>query len=114
MIAKYIIAISVSLLLAGCHVSSNTEHEQHQSKAQLILGDPQKCGKYSGLPHHWGKDKHAGMVWIPEGSFELGSNIAYPDELNFGEKKRKISGFWIDQTEVTVAQFASFVNATHY
>lgn len=114
MIVKHIIGISISLLLAGCHVSSNTEHEQHQSKAQFILGDPQKCRKYSGLPENWGKDKHAGMVWISEGNFELGSNIAYPDEINFGEKKRKVSGFWIDQTEVTVAQFASFVNATHY
>lgn len=30
------------------------------------------------------------------------------------EKQREVKGFWIDQTEVTVAQFASFVKATGY
>jgi len=59
-------------------------------------------------------DSSHALVWIAKGSFQLGSNQAYPDELNFGEKQRQVDGFWIDQTEVTVAQFSSFVKATNY
>jgi formylglycine-generating enzyme required for sulfatase activity len=33
------------------------------------------------------------MVWIPKGSFQLGSNLAYPDELNFGKSQRQVKGF---------------------
>ena len=55
-----------------------------------------------------------GMVWIPEGSFMMGSEgpQARPDEspVHFV----KVDGFWIDQTEVTNAQFAAFVEATGY
>jgi len=54
------------------------------------------------------------MVLIADGHFNFGSEKAYPDELNFGKKQREVKGFWIDQTEVTVAQFASFVKATGY
>lgn len=54
------------------------------------------------------------MLYIPKGEVKLGSELAYPDEINFGAQKRKVKGFWIDQTEVTVAQFASFIAATHY
>ena len=68
----------------------------------------------SGLPDAWQKKPTAGMVWIAKGSFQLGSDKAYPDELNFGQKQRQVEGFWIDQTEVTVAQFSSFVKATGY
>ena len=55
-----------------------------------------------------------GMVWIPEGQFLMGSEgpQARPDEGPLHTVK--VNGFWIDQTEVTNAQFASFVKATGY
>ncbi|WP_173910143.1 SUMF1/EgtB/PvdO family nonheme iron enzyme [Acinetobacter sp. Marseille-Q1618] len=109
--------ISCSLFLTGCNFShsdkkstSNTAKTTHS----VSLGSMTKCKNYSGLPKNWLKDPHAGMVWIEKGHVQLGSNLAYPDEINHGEKNRKVNGFWIDQTEVTVAQFSSFVSATHY
>ena len=53
-----------------------------------------------------------GMVWIPEGTFMMGSEgpQARPDESPVHPVK--VDGFWIDQTEVTNAQFAAFVEAT--
>lgn len=109
---KNILWMSCSLLIAGCHFS-NAKPENVQFN-ELKLGNIQNCKKYSGLPENWLKDKHAGMVWIPSGSFNLGSDLAYPDEINFGKKQRSVQGFWIDQTEVTIAQFQKFVEATHY
>ena len=55
-----------------------------------------------------------GMVLIPEGSFMMGSSDsqARPDESPVHEVK--VDGFWIDQTEVTNAQFVAFVEATGY
>jgi len=52
-----------------------------------------------------------GMVWIPGGSFQRGSE-ADPDARPVREIE--VDGFWMDRTEVTNAQFASFVRATGY
>ncbi|OTG83789.1 SUMF1/EgtB/PvdO family nonheme iron enzyme [Acinetobacter sp. ANC 4648] len=112
MILKNILWISCSLLLASCNFSHS---EPKDVKTKLLkLGNIQDCKQYSGLPENWLKEKHAGMVWVTDGSFELGSKLAYSDEINFGEKKRSVQGFWMDQTEVTIAQFHTFVEATHY
>ncbi len=54
-----------------------------------------------------------GMVWIPGGEFQMGS-----EEGSFGDTKPvhkvKVDGFWADKTEVTNAQFSHFVAATGY
>lgn len=112
-----ILLLSGSLLLAGCNHNNETKHTNlHAETASksLSLGSIDQCQQYSGLPDAWLKSKTAGMVELPAGTLNLGSNIAYPDEINFGEKLRNVESFWIDQTEVTVAQFESFVQATHY
>jgi len=56
-------------------------------------------------------DRHAGMVWVPAGSFELGDDI-YPEERPV--RRVSVDGFWMDRTEVTNRQFAAFVAATGY
>ncbi|SNS57446.1 Formylglycine-generating enzyme, required for sulfatase activity, contains SUMF1/FGE domain [Ekhidna lutea] len=55
-----------------------------------------------------------GMVLIPEGTFIMGgtNNDAMEDELP--PFKVNVSGFYMDQTEVTNAQFLAFVEATGY
>ncbi|WP_228254781.1 formylglycine-generating enzyme family protein [Aquirhabdus parva] len=80
--------------------------------AQNTLGDLQHCKLYSGTPSEWPQDKQAGMVKIHGGEFQFGSTHGYPDEKPFG--KTTVKGFWIDQTEVTNAQFQAFVKATGY
>src|SRR3989338_4253742 len=54
------------------------------------------------------------MVWIPGGEFMMGSdsNLAKPNEKP--AHKVHVDGFWMDQTDVTNAQFAEFVKATGY
>jgi formylglycine-generating enzyme required for sulfatase activity len=53
------------------------------------------------------------MVWIPAGWFQMGS-----EEVPFADSKPvhrvHVDGFWMDQTEVTNAQYARFVEETSY
>jgi formylglycine-generating enzyme required for sulfatase activity len=52
-----------------------------------------------------------GMVWIAGGEATLGSQNGDSDAPLH---RVRLDGFWIDATEVTNAQFAAFVAATHH
>ena len=49
----------------------------------------------------------AGMVWIPGGTFRMGSDRFYAEERPVHEAT--VDGFWMDACEVTNDQFARFV-----
>jgi formylglycine-generating enzyme required for sulfatase activity len=51
-----------------------------------------------------------GMVWIPGGTFRMGSDKHYPEERP--SHRVTVDGFWIDRYPVTNEQFARFVLAT--
>ncbi len=55
-----------------------------------------------------------GMVWIPGGTFNMGT----ADEMGWEEEKpvhkAKVNGFWMDVHEVTNEQFKNFVVSTGY
>jgi formylglycine-generating enzyme required for sulfatase activity len=55
-----------------------------------------------------------GMVWVPGGEFTMGtdSDLAWPDEKP--AHRVRVDGFFMDETEVTNAQFRAFVEATSY
>src|SRR3984957_19490174 len=50
------------------------------------------------------------LVWIPGGTFRMGSDRHYPEEAP--SHRVSVDGFWIDRTPVTNAQFRQFVRAT--
>ena len=52
------------------------------------------------------------MIWIPGGTFRMGSDHHYPEEAPV--HRVSVDGFWIDPTPVTNRQFKSFVKATGY
>ncbi len=52
----------------------------------------------------------AAMVKVPGGTFAMGSTAFYPEEAPV--RQVHIDPFWIDETPVTNAQFANFVEAT--
>ncbi|MBV8879995.1 MAG: formylglycine-generating enzyme family protein [Planctomycetaceae bacterium] len=56
----------------------------------------------------------ADMVWIPGGEFTMGSDtdLARPEEKP--AHRVVVHGFWMDEHEVTNAQFKAFVDATGY
>jgi formylglycine-generating enzyme required for sulfatase activity len=52
-----------------------------------------------------------GMVWIPGGEFWMGAE-EFPDAQPW--HRVWVDAFWMDKTEITNAQFETFVNATRY
>ncbi len=52
------------------------------------------------------------MVWIPAGSFDMGSNDGEGDEKPV--HRVYVDGFWMGQYEVTVWRWGQFVNETKY
>jgi formylglycine-generating enzyme required for sulfatase activity len=52
------------------------------------------------------------MIWIPGGTFRMGSDKHYPEEAPV--HRVTVDGFWIDHTPVTNREFRKFVNATSY
>jgi formylglycine-generating enzyme required for sulfatase activity len=52
------------------------------------------------------------MAWIPDGTFVMGGDPHAPD--SFPKHGVTLSGFWLDETEVTNAAFAAFVRDTGY
>ncbi len=54
-----------------------------------------------------------GMVWIPPGTFRMGTDLpGMEDALPIHDVS--VDGFWMDATEVTNEQFAKFVEDTGY
>jgi serine/threonine protein kinase len=56
------------------------------------------------------------VVYIPAGYFLLGSADTDPNASEDEKPQERVylDAYWMDQTEVTVAQFQDFLNATHY
>src|SRR5206468_6681515 len=52
------------------------------------------------------------MIWIPGGTFRMGSDQHYPEEAPV--HRVTVDGFWMDLTPVTNRQFKEFVKATGY
>jgi formylglycine-generating enzyme required for sulfatase activity len=52
------------------------------------------------------------MVWVPEGTFLMGSADFYPEERPV--HRVSVGGFWMDEHVITVAEYRRFVRATGY
>jgi formylglycine-generating enzyme len=61
-----------------------------------------------GLPS--GGAPPIGMIWIPGGTFLMGSDRHYPEEAPAHEVR--VCGFWMDRCTVTNREFCRFVEAT--
>jgi formylglycine-generating enzyme required for sulfatase activity len=55
-----------------------------------------------------------GMVWIPGGEFTMGSNDPDVSPAERPAHRVRVDAFWMDETDVTNAQFGRFVEASGY
>jgi formylglycine-generating enzyme len=73
-----------------------------QTRIPVEVNQPDKPGSAS----------YEDMLWIPGGTFRMGSDDHYPEE---GPTHYvTVSGFWMDKYTVTNAQFQHFVEETDY
>lgn len=103
-----VVVLASDLALSAASRSGGTQAQD------LSLGSQTLCQNYSGLPTGWPDTISAGMVHIAPGAFVFGSALGYLDERPASREKIQVQSFWIDQSEVTNAQFAAFVRATGY
>jgi formylglycine-generating enzyme len=102
-IQKFLFLLTAVSLFTGCDNNSG-QKGTNRKLASIDQGDKQSAG--TGL--------HAGMAYIPAGTFMMGADNdqASPDE--YPKHKVTVNSFWMDVTEVTNKQFAEFVEATGY
>ncbi len=60
------------------------------------------------VPH----ERCVDMVFIPGGTFDIGSDRHYPEEAPV--HRVTVGGFWMDSTPVTNRQFDEFVRAEEH
>ena len=108
---RWILSLAGVATAAGVTIGTLRRGE-HAATQPALLGSESSCAAYTGLPPTWGQDFHAGMVWITGGRVTLGSVDGYPEERP--EHVVEVADFWIDRTEVTNAQYATFVQASGY
>lgn len=106
LIALVALAVSVGAGLAWWR--TRPQHAGDTRVVATIVGADE--ARHCGPPAS--DASHPGMVWVPGGSFRFGADAAFPEEGP--ASTAMVEGFWMDQTEVTNAQFARFVAATGY
>src|ERR1700754_1652845 len=80
---------------------------------QRLPGFLMNCtGKKQDLAQTVEHSAEEGMVYIPGGTFRMGSDRHYPEEAPV--HRVTVDAFWMDRTPVTNAQFPAFVKATGY
>ena len=61
---------------------------------------------------HTRSPESADMIWVPGGTFRMGSDRHYPEEAP--THRVTVHGFWMDRHPVTNKQFREFVRATKH
>ena len=75
----------------------------------MTIADAISSSGREQLPEH---EADAGMLYVPGGTFRMGSDRHYPEEAPV--HRVTVDGFWMDRTPVTNRQFRQFVEATGY
>lgn len=96
---KNCLLCSCLLLLLACN-GKNPDVSQHENGKGVSLIASLK--------------KQNGMVFLPGDTLRMGGDNEQADPNEFPKHEVRISAFWMDETEVTNARFAEFVEATGY
>jgi formylglycine-generating enzyme required for sulfatase activity len=111
-----VVAVAVTAGLAAFRLRSRAPAATAMSATVSFAPTTENTGPPAGLAPD-------GMVWIPGGEFSMGA----PDPSDANDRvgmqaasdsrpvhRVYVDGFWMDRTEVTNVQFATFVKATGY
>ena len=107
------------LLLFSCDQKKTQEKENdgNTSGKEISSGGLEKTdasAKYDNPDIPAGEGSTENMVKIPGGTFMMGADNDQARDDEYPKHKVTVDGFWMDEAEVTNAQFREFVNATGY
>ncbi len=112
------------VILAAAGIAGWLVHSQRQAATTPVENVPANAASMETVSNLAPAPGEApeGMVWIPGGEFSMGAEDPRthvhggPDAMSDARPIHRvhIDGFWMDQTEVTNAQFKEFVQATGY
>ncbi len=124
-LAAFLTAGLMIVAISGCSNSSSIEVETDNSK--ILAAKPDSAMNcHSNVPSRFPsaannqninvrKEKSPeGMVLIPAGTFMMGADDKQADADEYPKHKVSVDAFYMDEHEVTNAQFEAFVIATGY
>ncbi|WP_316803603.1 formylglycine-generating enzyme family protein [Pedobacter nototheniae] len=117
----YILWISATLYACkqqkGTSTVADTKHE-FEKKAALCCESniPARFKPAAAVSNNikTANTNHENMVWVNGGDFMMGGDNKQASADEYPKHKVIVKGYWIDQTEVTNAQFKKFIDATAY
>ncbi|WP_442794930.1 formylglycine-generating enzyme family protein [Pelobium manganitolerans] len=106
-VMPYMALAAFSVVTVACSQNKKPQSAKENASADKALVGISDI-KFSG------DTSTAGMVKIPGGEFMMGGDNAQADPDEYPKHLVILDGFYMDEHEVTNAQFAEFVNATGY
>lgn len=97
---------SLAIFLYACNQNQKTANQSNDSVNNSL-------DNYQNITFN-GDTSTTGMVKIPSGTFMMGGDNEQADKDEFPKHKVTVDGFFMDEHEVTNAQFKKFVDATGY
>lgn len=120
-------AILMVSILGACHSGQKKPDTTVEQKVDSVNGKLACCssnlpvrpfmGTADSIKNNYSSKKqsnHDQMVLIPGGSFVMGGDSLWGRSDEFPRHEVKVSPFYMDQHEVTNAQFRAFIEATGY
>ncbi len=106
------LGLGISILVFA---SCEEKNKKHEGQDPIIQTTSTKTLEVITLPPE-GIEAPEGMVWIPGGNFLQGASDADKLAMNHEKPQHRVAidGFFMDETEVTNAQYAEFVKKTGY
>jgi sulfatase modifying factor 1 len=107
--------------MAGCADDSSTGETPQVSPPAATSSTPSRQPDPVPLVIEAPESPPAGMVWVPGGKFEMGTDyfplpgVANPDRIKqdeYPQHRVELDGFWMSASPVTNREFAEFVTMT--
>lgn len=112
---RKVIALFITGTLFFACGSQNEEPLATTDSTHSCMQVPQRFAADSAnLPDSANMLDIEGMVLLPAGEFEMGGDNEQASRDEFPKHRVRVDSFYMDQTEVTNAQFRRFVEATGY
>src|ERR1041384_1033204 len=109
-VSPKVIVIMIGIVLVGVFLGSMLALNRADKAVRTRFDQPPRLGHVT--PQAASAIDTNEMVWIPAGTFVMGSEDGQSDERPVHPVA--MDGFWMDQYEVTNEKFEKFVRATGY